>query len=99
MTFCNAFDEALARSGPAAVFLLDVEGAWRLAPNWTRDAWQRHPGPHDGMWRFVLLRDHVTGFVTLALATGSALLATHPRADVRAYDSLEAALAARREGW
>ncbi len=92
--FCNGFDEALASQGPAAVFLRDDEGAWRLAPNWTRDAWQRDPGPHDLDWRYVLLRDRDTGFVTLALSTSPTLLAAHPRCDVRAHADLDAALTA-----
>lgn len=95
MPFCNTFDEELARTGPAAVFLLDPEGAWRHEPSWTRDAWQRAPGPHEAGFTYVLLRDRGTGFVQLALATSPTLLASHPRADVRAFPELEAAVEAR----
>jgi len=93
--FCNPFDEQLARQGPAGVFMLDPEGAWRFEANWSRDAWQRSPGPHDLGWRFVLLRDRHTGFVQLALATSPNLLAEHPRSDVRQFAALEEALAER----
>lgn len=95
MRFCSPFDEGVAWRGPAAVFLPDEEGVWRLAVEWTQDAWLRRPGPHDGRWRFVLVRDRGTGFVQLALATAADLLDAHPRGDVRAYDTLEQASAAR----
>ncbi len=99
MRFCNPFDEALAHAGPPAVFLPDPDGYWRFDASWTRDAWQRldpeAPRPAPGAWRYVLLRDRATGFVQLALATGPALLGAHPRADVRPFETLEAAEAAR----
>lgn len=95
MQFCSPFDEGVARGGPPAVFLLDDAGIWRLAVAWTQDAWLRSPGPHAAGWRYVLLRDRLTGFVQLALATASDLLDAHPRSDVRAFDTLDAALAAR----
>jgi hypothetical protein len=93
--FCSPFDEQLARHGPAGVFLLDPEGAWRFDANWSRDAWQRSPESHVVQWRFVLLRDRGSGFVQLALTTSPTLLAEHPRSDVRQYRSLEEALAER----
>lgn len=95
MRFCSPFDEALARSGPAAVFLPDRDGELRFDADWTRDAWERAPGPHDTAWVWLLLRDRDTGFVNLLLVTSPTLIERHPRADVRAYPSAEAAIAAR----
>lgn len=93
--FCNPFDEALAADGPAAIFLFDRQGFLRFDPTWTRDAWGREEGPHahDPVW--LLLRDHGTGFVTMAWVTSRTLVPSWPRADVRAYDTREAAEAAR----
>lgn len=93
--FASPFDETLARQGPAAVFLVDPEGELRFHLNWTRDAWGREPGPHAIDWRWLLLRDRDTGFVQLALVTSPTLIPTHPRADVRAFSTREAAEAAR----
>ena len=94
-TFSNPFDEALAQHGPAAVFLRDPEGAWRMESSWTRDAWGREPGPHAHGWTWLLLRDRATGFVQLVLATSPTLIPSHPRAEVRAYASLDEAEQAR----
>ena len=93
--FCNSFDERLARKGPAAVFLVDREGLLRFDARWTRDAWERASGPHLINWRWLLLRDRASGFVLLALSTGQSLLESHPRLDVRSFDSCELALEAR----
>ena len=93
--FCSPFDEGVARGGPPAVFLPDEAGIWRLAVEWTQDAWLRSPGPHRSGWRYLLVRDRGTGFVQLALATAPDLLDAHPRGDVRAYDTLDEAMTAR----
>jgi len=85
MEFCSPFDEALAHAGPAAVFLLDREGALRFDATWTRDAWGRAPGPHEPGWCWQLMRDRASGFVQLILVTSPTLLAAHPRADVRVF--------------
>lgn len=95
MVFCNPFDEALVASGAAAIFLRDRSGLWKCDLSWTRDAWGRAPGPHAHGVVFVLLRDHDTGFVTLAMCTSPTLLAAWPRADVRTYATEAAADAAR----
>ncbi|MCB9666105.1 MAG: hypothetical protein H6732_18500 [Alphaproteobacteria bacterium] len=95
MTFCNPFDEALARSGLAAVFLLDREGLLRFDATWTRDAWGREPGPHAAGEGWLLFRDHQTGFVTLALVTSPTLVPSWPRADVRRFGTQAEAEAAR----
>lgn len=94
--FASAFDLALARQGPAAVFLPDREGAWRFDADWTRDCWGRAPGPHGPDWRFVLVRDAATGFVNLVMVSAATLLDAHPRADVRAFPDEAAARAALR---
>lgn len=95
VTYCNAFDEALATHGPAAIFLLDREGLLRFDESWTRDAWGRNPGPHPHRHAWGLVRDHATRFVTLVLVTGPTLLEGWPRADVRLFDTREQADAAR----
>ena len=94
MQFATAFDEALAQSGPPAVFLPDREGLLRFDADWTRDCWERVEGPMAAGWTWVLLRDRATRFVNLLLVTAPALLAAHPRADVRAYTSFDEAAAA-----
>ena len=91
MGFCNAFDERLASAGPAAVFLRDHEGLYRFDASWTRDAWERNPGPHEQKLVWILARDHATGFVARVLCSSPTLLATHPRADVRLFETEEAA--------
>ncbi len=52
-----------------------------VAPGWS-PAW-------------ALVRDRGTGFVSLVYVTAAALLEDHPRADVRPFDSRDAAEAAR----
>ncbi|MEM6926509.1 MAG: hypothetical protein AAF602_06250 [Myxococcota bacterium] len=83
--FCSPFDETLAREGPAAVFLLDREGLLRFDAEWTRDAWGRHPGPHERRETWVLARDRASGFVQRVMITGPTLLDDHPRLEARAY--------------
>lgn len=85
MSYCNAFDEHLAQHGPAAVFLPDHEGLYRFDASWTRDAWERNPGPHVIDPVIVLVRDHATGFIVRVLCSSPTLLASHPRADVRQF--------------
>ena len=85
--FCSPFDEALARGGPAAIFLVDPDGMLRFDAAWTRDAWGRAPGPHEAGWRWTLVRDTDTRFVVLVLCTSPTLLAEHPRGQVRGYAS------------
>lgn len=77
------------------MFLLDTEGALRFHLTWTRDAFGRAPGPHSHGWVWLLLRDRGSGFVQLALVTSPTLITEHPRLDVRAFDSCEAAEEAR----
>jgi hypothetical protein len=91
VVFCSPFDEALALSGPAAVFQPDREGRLRFEADWTRDVWERAAGPHALAWTWTLLRDHDTGFVQLLLVTSPSLLVRHPRADVRPFPDLGAA--------
>lgn len=96
MEFCSPFDEALARNGPASVFLLDREGALRFDATWTRDGWGRAPGPHPRGDRWLLARDRGSGFVQLLLVTSPTLLVDHPRLDLRAFETRAEAEAARR---
>ncbi len=99
--FCDLFDEAQAREGLPALFVVNARGELRLASDKTRDAWQRLP--RDAQDRAIfpprqpchcLLRDRATGWVQYVLATAWELVADHPRADVRRFDSQEAAQAA-----
>lgn len=80
--FASAFDERLAETGPAALFLRDREGMWRFDPQWTRDAWGRVGEPPRTPPVWSLVRDRASGFHWLVLATGD-LLTAHPRLDVR----------------
>ena len=97
MEFCSPFDHALAHGGPAAVFLVDRGGALRFDATWTRDTWGRAPGPHAPGWVWILLRDRASGYVQMVLVTSPTLLADHPRADVRVYETQQQAVAARAE--
>jgi hypothetical protein len=106
--FASEFDRELAASGPAAVFLPNREGLLKLEPAWTRDAWERAPGPHPPGWTWTLCRDRATGYVVLALVTSPSLLLSHPRLDLRRYRDREEAVrerlalgpvAIRREPW
>lgn len=96
LSFGDPFDQALARTGPPAVFTLSADGELRLQADRTRDAWQRladgHPPLHEAC--HCLLRDHATGWVQYALITSPALCNAHPRADIWRYDSEEEALQA-----
>jgi hypothetical protein len=95
--FCSPFDHALAIRGPGAVFLRDPEGLLRFDPEWTRDAWGRARGDPGHEPRWVLARDRDSGYVLLVLVTSPALLADHPRLDLRSYptaDEARVALAA-----
>lgn len=83
--FCSPFDAALAERGPPAVFLLDREGDWRFAPNWTRDAWNVSGDDGERGTRWVLARDHDSGFIQFLLCTGVDLLREHVRHDLRHY--------------
>ena len=92
---CNPFDEHLLAHGPPAVFLLDREGMLRFDETWTRDAWGREPGPHASGHVWLLLRDRGTGYVMIVLSTSPTLIVSHPRCDVRAFPTREAAEAVR----
>lgn len=100
LEFCSSFDRAVAHEGPEALFVRDREGLWRLAPNWTRNAHEALEGAHregaSRKWRWLLARDHDTGFVQLLLCTGEDLLHTHPRMDLQSFAGLEQALDVRR---
>lgn len=100
LEFCSSFDRAVAFEGPEALFIRDREGLWRLAPNWTRNAHEALEGDRaknvGGEWRWLLARDHDTGFVQLLLSTGQDLLHAHPRMDLQCFAGLEEAEAARR---
>lgn len=84
MTFASLFDEHLARRGPPALFVRDVDGWWRSSADLSRDGWTRgellleRPGEPV----HALVRDRPTGIVTWFYATHPALLANHPRWDV-----------------
>jgi hypothetical protein len=94
MEFCSPFDEELARSGPAAIFVLNTSGQWRLGPDLTRDGRGRHPEPPALDPAFALFRDRTTGLVTWFYVTARALLEGHPRGDARFYPTEEEARAA-----
>ncbi len=95
MIFCSPFDRALAENGPPAVFQLNRDGEWRFEPEWTRDVWERSPGPHRKGTVFVVLRDSDTAFLSLLMVTSPDLLTSHPRGEVRTYADFESARSAR----
>ena len=95
VVFCSGFDAAVARSGVPAVLVADRDGLFKVDEEWSRDAWTRHGGAPTAGIAWTLLRDHSTGFVSLALITSADLLTSHPRADVRAYPTRAEAEAAR----
>jgi hypothetical protein len=99
LEFCSSFDRVLALEGPAAVFTPNREGLWRLAPNWTRNAYdgdaEEGTAGSGREWRWVLARDRDTAFVQLLLCTGPALLRVHPRVELRHYEDLASAQGAR----
>lgn len=90
----SPLDEVLATSVPC-ILLPDKEDLLRYDDTWTRDAYNRNPGPHALAPTWALLRDRATGFVTFVLATSPTLLTDHPRADVTVYPTAAAARAAR----
>lgn len=92
--FATPFDEAVARSGAAALFTLDHQGELRLTSDRTRDAWNLLTGPPAPGWTHCLVRDRGTGWVQYLLATSPDLVAQHPRADIRVFADGAAALAA-----
>lgn len=94
MTFCSPFDEELAASGPAAVFVRNTDGHWRLAPDLTRDSRNRVVAPPARDPSHVLFRDIETGFISWFYVTARALLEDHPRGEPRFYPDAEAAGAA-----
>ena len=94
LAWSSPLDGALAASVPC-VLLPDKEGLLRYDDTWTRDAFNRNPGPHALEDTWTLLRDRDTGFVTFVLATSPTLLAGHPRADVAVYPTAAAAMAVR----
>ncbi len=100
LEFCSSFDRAVAHEGPEALFVRDREGLWRLAPNWTRNAYEALDGDRSARssaaWRWLLARDHDTGFVQLLLCTGPDLLHNHPRMDLQCFVGLEEAQTARK---
>ena len=74
-------------NGPAGVFLRDRDGLWRFDSEWTRDAWQRAPGPHVSGWTFTVFKDAGTSHEVILLVTSPTLLASHPRGDIRTQAS------------
>ena len=95
--YCGEFDKQVAEAGVAAVFVRTIEGAWRLEPDLSRQAWERMGSEalgQDGGLVHALLRDKATGFVSWWLLSHPALLSDHPRLDARLFDTEEAAQAA-----
>jgi len=85
MTFCSPFDKELAATSPAAIFVRNTDGEWRLAPDLTRDGRNRVLDPPDRDPAHALFRDKETGFVSWFYVTATALLRDHPRGEPRFY--------------
>ena len=93
--FCSALDRAWAESGPPALFMLTVEGVWRLEPDLSRDGWERvKPELPPRLPGHGLMRDLETGFVTRIYVTGRVLMDEHPRVEVQWFDDADSARAA-----
>ena len=83
MSFCSPFDEAMAREGPAAVFVRTHDGDWMLSDALSRDLATR-AGSVSRDVAHVLFRDGATGLVSWWFVTGRDLLRDHPRGAVLA---------------
>ena len=94
LAFCTDFDRALADGGVPGLFTLSPDGELRLAPDRTREAWDRLEGPPRRAEAHALLRDRATSFVQYVLSTSPDLLIGHPRAEVAFYPCQADALAA-----
>jgi len=92
--YCGEFDKRVAQAGVAAVFVRTIEGAWRLEPDLSRQAWERVGNEeleNDERLVHALLRDRATGFVSWWMLSHPSLLAEHPRLDARLFDTEEGA--------
>ena len=92
--FVDAFDEELAKKGPAAVFTVDHEGYLRVDVMRTRDFWNHHHPPFFLEDCHCVLRDRSTGWPQYALITSPELCQQHSRADIVRYPDQSSALVA-----
>lgn len=92
--FVHTFDHTVALVGPPCVFLLTIEGAWRVEPDLSRDGWVRLDRVPERDPAYGLMRDRATGWVTRIYCTGRDLFLDHPRVDVTWFDSADAMYAA-----
>jgi hypothetical protein len=90
----SPFDQAMAESGPAAVFTLDHGGRLGIDEARTRETWCRLAGPDGREACHCLFRDRATGFVQYVLVTAVNFYEAHPRADTVRYSSAEEAMSA-----
>ncbi len=98
ISFCDAFDRAMAQTGLPGVFTVDADGELRLDLGRTRDFWQ-----HRGLGAVVcggealeachcLLRDKANGWTQYVLLTSPLLLGDLPRAELIRFDSQQEAM-------
>jgi hypothetical protein len=94
MEWRSPFDEALAVSGPPAVFTLDHQGRLGLDEARSRESWCRVGDPGELERCHCLFTDQATGFVQYVLVTSVRLFTEHPRAATQRFSSEEEAMEA-----
>ena len=94
MIFADPFDEALAKSGPAALFTLSHQGELRVDVMKSRELWRQNQGPFLVEACHCVLIDHETNWPQYALITSPQLCIRHERASIERYPAYEEALQA-----
>ena len=97
ITWRSNFDELLAENGPPAIFTLDHRDRLGLDEARTREAWTRLGRGGDHEWCHCLYEDKETGWHQYVLSTSTFLCASHPRAEIHRFASIEDALDRLRE--
>lgn len=97
--FASAWDQALAASGPAAIFTLDPKGLLRADPERTREIGLTDGAlPNAGPSHYVVT-DRATGVRMYLYVTHPHLAEHQPNADARAVETAELAIADVRAQW
>lgn len=89
----SLFDEAMAETGPPAVFTLDHKGRLGLDEARSRESWSRLEAGGDFEHCHCVFEDLATGWHQYVLATSALLCEAHPRARVHRFETMEKALA------
>lgn len=97
--FASEWDEALARTGPPAIFTLDPEGKLRVDPERTREIYLQQPAMLGRIAGHYVLTDRATGLRLYLFVTHAALAERQPRGEVVAYPDAASALRQTVEQW